>query len=105
MHSLHLVDQKFTRRYLPALLARNFLISSAVAMSSFTGSAIIFAHSAWTSPDFVSHLVEQPNARVVSTGTGLPANKASMASRASCVVAADQSILSSMRPWYLNLRS
>ncbi len=51
------------------------------------------------------HFTEQPKTLVVSTGTGFPASTASMASRASCVVAFAGFSLSSTRPAKRSFRS
>ena len=52
--------------------------------SSVTGSASHFASDFRASASFSAHLVEQPKTRVVATGTGLPASRASTAFLASC---------------------
>src|SRR5579872_4055896 len=98
MHSLHLVDQKSTTMVLSVALARSFLMSSTLAVVSFTGSALIFAASSLTPVALDSHFVEQPKAGVDGTGTGWPASKASIALRASCDFTFAMAVLSSMWP-------
>ena len=52
-----------------------------------------------------AHFTEQPKTLVVSTGTGRPASTASIASRASAVLAFAGSSLSSTRPAKRSLRA
>ena len=79
----------------------SFLASLATASlsigSSATGSASHFASDFRASACLSAHLVEQPKTRVVATGTGLPASRASTAFLASCDLTALTSA-SSKRP-------
>ena len=95
MHGPHQVAHRFTSSSLPesvgaALAAEAFFASfSTLArsiVSRVTGSASHFLSDSPTVDCLSAHLVEQPKTFVVSTGTGFPANSASMASRASCEV-------------------
>src|SRR5262245_66255364 len=98
-----LAQRLTTRRFFPSFLTSLATPASSID-SSDTGSLSHFASDSTADSRLSDHLVEQPKTRVVSTGTDLPASKASTALRASC----DLTVLtseSSNRPLYRSFRS
>ena len=81
----HQVAQTLTRRsFLESFAARALSPAASMGVSA-TASGVPFLLAPSASQLFLSaHLVEQPKTFVFSTGTGLPARRASIALRASC---------------------
>src|SRR5688572_28427761 len=91
-----LMSNRFSVSFLTSLV--NVASSSS---SKLTGSLFHFSMAACASDCLTDHLVEQPNVRVFSTETFLPARIASRALRVSWLVTVLTSELS-MRPTYRN---
>src|SRR6185312_7574460 len=92
----HHVAQKLISNIFPVGFARSLPSSSLVAMESSIGSASIFASSALTVGICVDQFTGEPTVGAVATSTGLPANNASIARRASWDFTLDSAMLSSM---------
>src|SRR5262245_10699595 len=82
-HGPHVVDHTLTSRRLEDLFAISDFASLASMGTIVTGRSFQSRSVVATSGRSSDHLVEQPNTPVVGTGTGLPAKRASIASRAS----------------------
>jgi hypothetical protein len=83
----HQVAQAFTSRSLLEALWTASPRPAASAEASATSSCIHRFCPSAIQPRFSDHLMEQPKTFVFSTGTGLPASSASIASRVSWVLA------------------
>src|SRR5207245_10928882 len=87
------------RSSLPVEFLRRAARSPALTGFTVTASPSMRASSALRPCSLYIHLVEQPTAGVLATGTGLSARRASIASRASRWVTSASRGLLSTRPW------
>ena len=105
MQGPHHVAQTLTRRsLLPSFLTSALMPFSSI-ISRATFSFVKASDDFCTAPRFSAHLIEQPKVFVCSTGTGLPANRATMASRVSWEVTRSGSEELSIRPTNRSFRS
>src|SRR6185437_409966 len=79
----HQVAQTLIRSNLSEWFFSSSLIPDSPRVSRLTGSFAQFCFDFSIQSLFSAHLMEQPNTLVVATGTGFPANRASMAFRVS----------------------
>src|SRR3569833_1950666 len=105
-HGPHQVAQTFISLNLSEWFFTSWIIPAVFMVSSLTGSLAHLIVALLIQSLFCFHFIEQPKVLVTATGTGLPANRASIALRASneCGVLAGFSI-SSMRPSYCSFLS
>src|SRR4029078_4209044 len=102
----HHVAHTFIKRNLSELFFKRSFTPASSIISSVTGFVAHSLSDLATRSSFSAHFIEQPKTFVVFVGTSLPASNASMAFCASLFLGIPVCFsTSSIRPWYLNLRS